>query len=130
VAASKALDGAVIFAGGVPDEQLKAYYLAADLFLLTSEHEGFCVPLIEAMAMKVPIVAYGSSAVPATIGEAGLVWPERNPYLLAASIDYLNRDESVSASLGYMGRHRYEHVFSTGRIAQDFVGALSQAGLI
>ena len=130
LAASKALNGAVVFEGGVSDEQLKAYYLAADFFMLTSEHEGFCVPLVEAMAMKVPIIAYASSAIPATIGEAGLVWQERNPYLLAESIDYLNRNESVSAALGLMGRERYEHVFSTDRIAQDFLGALSQAGLL
>ena len=127
---SKGLNGSVIFAGGVSDEQLKAYYLAADFFMLTSEHEGFCVPLVEAMAMKVPIIAYASSAIPATIGEAGLVWQDRNPYLLAETIDYLNRNESVSAALGFMGRRRYEHVFSTGRIAQDFIGALNQAGLI
>lgn len=130
LAASKALDGAVDFVGGVTDEQLKAYYLAADFFLLTSEHEGFCVPLVEAMAMKVPIIAYASSAVPATIGDAGLVWPERNPYLLAASIDYLNRDESASAALGLRGRHRYEHLFATGQIAHQFTVAMSQAGLI
>lgn len=130
LATTKGLDGSVIFAGGVSDEQLKAYYLAADFFMLTSEHEGFCVPLVEAMAMKVPIIAFASSAIPATIGEAGLVWQERNPYLLAESIDYLDRDESLSAALGLMGRRRYEQVFSSDRVAEDFTRALSQAGLI
>lgn len=124
------LDGSVIFAGCVSDEQLKAYYLAADFFMLTSEHEGFCVPLVEAMAMKVPIVASASSAIPATVGNAGLVWEERNPYLLAESIDYLNRDESVTVALGLMGRRRYEQCFSNERIEQDFVAALRQAGLL
>ena len=130
LATTKGLDGSVVFAGGVSDEQLKAYYLAADFFMLTSEHEGFCVPLVEAMAMKVPIIAFASSAIPATIGDAGLVWQERNPYLLAASIDYLNRDESLSAALGLMGRRRYEQVFNNDRLAEEFTRALRQAGLI
>lgn len=130
LAASMGVASSVIFAGCVSDEQLKAYYLAADFFMLTSEHEGFCVPLVEAMAMKVPIIAYASSAVPATVGKAGLLWNERNPYLLAESIDYLNRDESVSAALGVMGRRRYEKVFRNDRIAEDFVDALTQTGLI
>ena len=130
LATSKGLDGSVIFAGGVSDEQLKAYYLAADFFMLTSEHEGFCVPLVEAMAMKVPIIAFASSAIPGTIGEAGLVWEQRNPYLLAESIDYLDRNESVSAALGQMGRRRYEQVFSNDRIAEEFLRTLIQAGLI
>ena len=130
LAITRGIDGFVEFAGAVSDEQLKAYYLAADFFMLTSEHEGFCVPLVEAMAMKVPIIAFASSAIPATIGDAGLVWPERNPYLLAESIDYLNRNESVSAALGFMGRHRYEHLFSNGQITGQFTRALNQAGLI
>lgn len=130
LAITRGIDGFVEFAGAVSDEQLKAYYLAADFFMLTSEHEGFCVPLVEAMAMKVPIIAFASSAIPATIGDAGLVWKERNPYLLAESIDYLNRDESLSAAFGLMGRQRYERVFSNDRIEEHFIETLKQAGLI
>jgi glycosyltransferase involved in cell wall biosynthesis len=123
------LEGAVIFAGCVSDEQLKAYYLAADFFMLTSEHEGFCVPLIEAMALKVPIIACASSAIPSTVGKAGLVWNERNPYLLAESVNYLNNDESISAGLGLMGRRRYEEFFSNERIAEQFLNALAQVNI-
>ncbi len=123
------LEGAVIFAGCVSDEQLKAYYLAADFFMLTSEHEGFCVPLIEAMALKVPIIACASSAIPSTVGKAGLVWNERNPYLLAESVNYLNNDESISAGLALMGRRRYEELFSNERIAEQFRNALAQVNI-
>jgi glycosyltransferase involved in cell wall biosynthesis len=121
---SLGLDGSVVFAGCVSDEQLKAYYLAADVFMLTSEHEGFCVPLVEAMAMKVPIIACASSAIPATVGKAGLVWNERNPYLLAESVNYLNNDESISAALALMGRRRYEERFSNERIREDFLSVI------
>ena len=57
---------AVVFAGEVSDEGLKAYYQIAHAFMLTSEHEGFCVPLVEAMAMGVPVVATSAAlaAVP------------------------------------------------------------------
>ena len=127
---SLGLEESVVFAGAVSDEQLKAYYLAADFFMLTSRHEGFCVPLVEAMALKVPIIACASSAIPATVGQAGLVWKECNPYLLAASIDHLNRDEAVGVELGLMGRQRYEQCFNNERIAEDFVEALSRANLI
>ena len=96
-----------------------------NIFMLTSEHEGFCVPLVEAMAMKVPIIASASSAIPATVGNAGLVWNKRNPYLLAESLDRLNHDESLSAALGLMGRRRYEQFFSNRKIAEDFVAALN-----
>ena len=130
LAANLAIDNAVIFTGAVNDAQLKAYYLAADFFMLTSHHEGFCVPLVEAMAMKVPIIACDSSAIPATVGKAGLVWKERNPYLLAESIHYLDQNESVSVELGLMGRKRYEEFFSNERIAEAFVGALTQGGVI
>jgi L-malate glycosyltransferase len=124
------LDGSVVFAGCVSDEQLKAYYLAADFFVLTSEHEGFCVPLVEAMAMKVPIIACASSAIPSTVGKAGLVWPDRHPYVLAESIDYLSRDESLTVALGLLGRRRYEECFSNERIAEDFFSALERASLL
>jgi len=130
LAADLAIGNSVIFTGAVPDAQLKAYYLAADFFMLTSHHEGFCVPLVEAMALKVPIIACESSAIPATVGKAGLVWKERNPYLLAESINYLDQNEHVAAELALLGRKRYEQFFSNERIAETFVGALRQGGLI
>ncbi|HEX6650570.1 MAG TPA: glycosyltransferase family 4 protein [Pyrinomonadaceae bacterium] len=130
LAANLAIDNAVIFTGAVTDAQLKAYYLAADFFMLTSHHEGFCVPLVEAMAMKVPIITCDSSAIPATVGKAGLVWKDRNPYLLAESIDYLDQNEALSVELGLMGRKRYEEFFSNERIAEAFIGALTQGGVL
>jgi glycosyltransferase involved in cell wall biosynthesis len=118
------LRGAVVFAGCVSNEQLKAFYLVSHAFLLTSLHEGFCVPLVEAMAMKVPIVAYASPAVSATIGNAGLVWQERNPFFLAESLDVIAKDESTSVALGLMGWRRYEQHFTRERIDLQFRQAL------
>ena len=119
------LRNAVIFAGGVSETALKAYYLVANVFMITSEHEGFCVPLVEAMAMKLPIVAYGSSAVPGTVGRAGLVWKEPDPELLAESLHCLIEDESMAVALGVMGWRRYHQLYTTEKIAVKFLQALN-----
>lgn len=116
----------VVFTGGVPDEALKAYYLAADVFVFASEHEGFCVPLVEAMSMKVPIVTYASSAIPETVAGTGLVWKERNPFLLAESVSFLTKEADVSASLGLMGYERYEQLFTNQKIEEQFLHALRE----
>jgi L-malate glycosyltransferase len=61
-----------IFTGPVPDAELAAYYRASSVYISLSEHEGFCVPLVEAMAMDVPVLAYSAAAVPDTLGGAGI----------------------------------------------------------
>ena len=61
------------FTGKVADSALYAYYRAADLFVCASEHEGFCVPLAEAMAFDVPVIAYAAAAVPETMDGAGVL---------------------------------------------------------
>ncbi len=63
----------VVWAGSVPQAELNAYYAAADLVLCMSEHEGFCIPLLEAMAHDVPLLAFAAAAVPETLDGAG-VW--------------------------------------------------------
>ncbi|MEK6280510.1 MAG: glycosyltransferase family 4 protein [Acidobacteriota bacterium] len=118
------VDRAVIFTGEVSDEALKAYYSVAHVFMITSEHEGFCVPLVEAMSMKIPIVAYSSSAIPDTVKEAGLVWSEKNPYLLAQSIHSIVTGNGVGESLGEMGWRRYSENFTNERIKSKFLKAM------
>ncbi len=76
----------VTFEGSLTDEQLADAYATADLFLCLSDHEGFCVPLLEAMLAELPIVAYGSSAIPWTLGDGGLVLDEKPPSLVAEAI--------------------------------------------
>lgn len=67
-----------LFPGAVPDWELAAYYRTASVYLSLSEHEGFCVPLLEAMAADVPVFAYESSAVPDTLGGAGVCWSPKD----------------------------------------------------
>ena len=65
-------EGRFIFTGPVPDQDLATYYRTASVYISLSEHEGFCVPLLEAMAADVPVLAYSSTAVPDTLGGAGV----------------------------------------------------------
>jgi glycosyltransferase involved in cell wall biosynthesis len=123
------LKEAVVFTGCVSDSALKAYYSVADLFVITSEHEGFCVPLVEAMSMQLPITACASTAIPETVGDAGVVWPERDPFLLAETIDFISRDTSVRSALGLRGRRRYEKMFTNQRIEETFLDTLSKIHL-
>jgi glycosyltransferase involved in cell wall biosynthesis len=91
---------------------------------VASEHEGFCVPVVEAMALHVPLVAYGTTAVTHTVGDAGLVWDEPDPFLLAQSIDTVVRDVPIRKRLTERGFRRYQHLFANQRIERDFLHAL------
>jgi glycosyltransferase involved in cell wall biosynthesis len=116
----------IVFTGEVSNEELKTYYLLADALLMTSEHEGFCVPLVEAMAMKVPIVAYASTAIPETAEDTALIWDERDPYLMAQSIDFLQTNEAAKMALLYRGARRYEERFSNLAIERSFLELLDR----
>jgi glycosyltransferase involved in cell wall biosynthesis len=120
------LGKAVVFMGGVSDEVLKACYLVADAFAMASEHEGFCVPLVEAMSMKLPIAAYASTAIPETLGDAGIAWADRDPMLMAESIDLFVRDAAVRNALAVRGRRRYEAMFTNEKIERTFVEAMAR----
>jgi glycosyltransferase involved in cell wall biosynthesis len=77
----------VLITGKIPEEQLYAFYRTADVFLSMSEHEGFGVPLAEAMCFEIPVVAYRSTAVPDTIGENGCIFDEKNFESVASLVE-------------------------------------------
>jgi glycosyltransferase involved in cell wall biosynthesis len=83
------------FAGPVPDEDLGAFYRWADVYVSLSEHEGFCVPLIEAMAADVPVLAYAAGAVPETLGGAGLLFAPKDLEVAAEMLGMLVYDRPV-----------------------------------
>lgn len=75
------------FALGVSPEQLASYYRYSDALVSLSEHEGFCVPLLEAMYHSLPIVAYDSSAIKETLGDSGLVISRNDPVTTAVAMN-------------------------------------------
>ena len=83
----------LIFTGHLPWDDLLACYHTADLFVSMSEHEGFSVPLVEAMLAEVPVMAYAAGAVPDTLGEAGVVFHEKK-YEELAEMAHLLMSES------------------------------------
>jgi glycosyltransferase involved in cell wall biosynthesis len=85
----------VHFTGQVTNEELTALYDVADVFLSASEHEGFCVPLMESFYKRVPVIAFASTAVPATMDGAGVLYDRKDPFLVAALIDTVVSDHRV-----------------------------------
>jgi glycosyltransferase involved in cell wall biosynthesis len=89
----------VVFTGHVDDDELAAYYRLADVFLCLSEHEGFCVPLVEAMHFGVPVVAYDAGAVGETLRGGGVLLREKPPLEVAELLGRLLGDASLRASV-------------------------------
>jgi glycosyltransferase involved in cell wall biosynthesis len=93
--------------GSVSDAQLAAMFRRAAAFVTVSEHEGFCVPLLEAMAFDVPVVARACAAIPETVGDGGLLLPPwAGPELVAETIARLLDDEPLRSDLAARGRRR------------------------
>ena len=105
----------VRFLGHVPDDELHAAYRAADVFLSLSEHEGFCLPLVESLVFDVPVVAYDSTAVPDTLGGAGILVRDKRPDRLAELIDVLVRDPALRAKVVAGQRVRLAELKAQGR---------------
>jgi glycosyltransferase involved in cell wall biosynthesis len=117
---------AVDFAGSVTHEELIAYYAASDAFVCLSNHEGFCVPLLEAMYHQLPIVAYTNTAVPETVQGAGLILPNKEPVRVAAAIDRVVRDPRLRSTLAAAASER-AGTFALSRVRDGFASALEAA---
>src|SRR5438132_2320887 len=100
------LDGVVTLTGSVPMPALVAYYRGATAFVTLSEHEGFCVPLLEAMRSGLPIVASDAGAIPDTLGDAGILLSETAPDAVAAALERTVRDPALRKDLVGRG-HRH-----------------------
>jgi glycosyltransferase involved in cell wall biosynthesis len=120
------LEPHVTFHAEVGDAELAGLYRGAAAFVTTSEHEGFCVPVIEAMAFGVPVVALAATALPETVGDAGLLWEARDPRPFAASLARLMREPEAHQLLASAGRERYARRFTNeaieGRLAEVVAG--------
>ena len=86
-AAELGVGDAVRFVSSVSSSELVGWYRRADVFVCLSEHEGFCVPLVEAMAWGVPVVAVTAAAVPETLGGAGVLLTDKSPVVVAAAVE-------------------------------------------
>lgn len=85
--------------GAVRQDELNAYYAVSRAFLCLSDHEGFCIPLLEAMAHDVPVVAYGAGAVPETLDGAGVLLCEKRFDLIAETLGRVAEDEALRKAI-------------------------------
>jgi len=85
--------------GHVGDAELVAFYDMADLFLCASEHEGFCVPIVEAFYLGVPVVAYAATAVPSTMDGAGVLFDHKDPVRVAAVMNAVLADATLQDAI-------------------------------
>lgn len=109
----------VIFPGHIKFDAILAYYKLADVFLCQSEHEGFCVPLVEAMYFDVPVVAYNSSAIGGTLGQGGFLLDEKNPAETAGVIDRIVKDADLRENIINNQRERLKD-FDHNVITEQF----------
>lgn len=112
-------EGHVVVTGKVSVGQLKALYLTADVLLVTSLHEGFCVPLVEAMGLRIPVVAVPNAAVPFTAGDAAR-YAEADAGRLAEEIDAVLTDPDARERQLVKGWDRYEGTFTNAAIEARF----------
>ena len=115
----------VRFTGKISDEQLHGWYRAADLFISMSEHEGFGVPLIEAMAFDLPVVAYKSSNIPHTLGGAGILLTRKDPVETAALVKLIATDRALQRAIVTRQRRRVDD-FQGPRLCREFFSFLSR----
>jgi len=109
----------VHFVGQVSDDELVAYYEVADLFLCASEHEGFCVPLIEAFYKQIPVLAYAATAVPSTMDGAGVLYDDKDPRHVAALMHAMVSDCALQGAIVQA------QTAAVGRLqGKDFAGTL------
>ncbi len=98
----------VVFTGHITFRQLLAYYQIADMFICMSEHEGFCVPLVEAMYFGVPVMAYNAAAVPDTLGGTGILLNDKDPFEAALMADRVLTDTALRREIISEQRRRQQ----------------------
>jgi glycosyltransferase involved in cell wall biosynthesis len=112
------LDERFVFTGQVPNEELAAYYQHAAVYISLSEHEGFCAPLLEAMAADVPVLAYAAAAVPETLGGAGVQFAPKDLEYAAELLGALAFDDDLRAKV-LAGQRRRLADFGDDRITRQ-----------
>jgi glycosyltransferase involved in cell wall biosynthesis len=110
--------GRFLFTGPVPDVDLATYYRMATVYISLSEHEGFCVPLLEAMAAEVPVLAYSAAAVPDTLGGAGVQFAPKDLEYAAELLGELTYNETLRSQVVAGQRQRLAD-FSDARIRSE-----------
>lgn len=125
------VDRAVTMTSGLDDASLSAYYSDADVFVCLSEHEGFCIPIIEALRHGTPVIALAEAAVPDTAGPAAVLLPAKDPHLVASAVHGLLHDAAWRDQLAGYGHEqvaRYALAHTTPVFQAAVQAALDRVG--
>jgi glycosyltransferase involved in cell wall biosynthesis len=118
------LDGSVVFAGHyAAADGLAAFYQMADVYISMSEHEGFCIPLVEAMRFDIPVLAYASTGVPYTMGDAGVLFHHKEYSLIAEMVHEVIENRSLRERLVSVQRARVD-AFAPDKVREQFRATL------
>jgi glycosyltransferase involved in cell wall biosynthesis len=109
----------------VPFGELLAYYRTSDIFVCLSEHEGFCIPIVEALHLGLPVVAFRAAAVPDTVAGGGVLIDDKDPLMVACAVDRVLSDATLRAALIRAGRSRADD-FSLDKTSKLLVEPLSE----
>ena len=93
----------VTFTGRCSDAQLRWLLKNATVMWCASEHEGFCIPLVEANFFSLPVVAFATSNIPDTLGKSGIILKEANPIAMASTTVSLLEDTALPKALAKAG---------------------------
>jgi glycosyltransferase involved in cell wall biosynthesis len=120
------LDPHVLQLGHVADEELAGLYRVADAYVTMSEHEGFCVPLLEAMHAGVPTLGFDSTAIPYTMGDAGVLLRKKDPAVGGELLHQIVSDTALRRRLVAKGRERVKE-FAPDRTRDRLLQAVGRA---
>jgi len=115
----------IIFTGHITFPQILAYYRSADAFVQLSEHEGFCVPLIEAMYFKIPVIAFDSCAMPETLGGTGILLHEKIPSLMGQALHEVLFNKDLRAKIIEEQNERLKY-FSYENVSKILLDEISE----
>lgn len=121
------MDPHVVFAGHVSDEELAAYFAAADVYVTMSEHEGFGNTVLQAMYVGVPTMAFDATAMPYTVGDAGVLVRRKDHAVAAEVVAMLvDRESGLRRVMVERGRE-WVRQFLPERVAEQMVAAVARA---
>jgi glycosyltransferase involved in cell wall biosynthesis len=129
LAADLKIDDGVTLTGKVSQQDMITYYKTSDLFVSMSEHEGFGLPLIESMYFSLPLMAYGTTAVPYTLGDAGVQFYRKDYEGLAELIQLLMKNQGLRQRLIAGQKERVQNFLEPAVCAQ-FERLLHQVGIV
>lgn len=121
------LENSVLMLSDLDARQLVTLYTRADVFAICSEHEGFCVPLVEAMALGTAVLALAKTAVSETLSSAGISWEQFDKDVWASSLNRIVVDRDLREMLAQKGKTRYEMEFSNRAVHKKLELIMSMA---